>query len=210
MKCGEVEKYIYLYKNDERTALELSQLQSHINSCAACQSLVSELEEFNQSNAQLKSIQPKDIDKQLFTNSIIKQIEQKSSNSKQRFIQSPLFRIAGIILIVLCSVSLTMQYRSINQSVNELEDKYTTPKHNEAFLSDYNDCIEHSESLIAQLLLTDEELNTVLTELPKGLFPRDIEHYASKICQKTINIEAMNKAKKKEIVLQILKRNRRH
>lgn len=211
MNCKQVEKLIYLNITPALSETELSELKKHLETCAKCKAIHSELDEYDRLVSKLSRVKTEHIDKEEFTNSVMNLIQEKSISlpprNMFRFAYSTLFRVASICIILLSSFSYVIQRISTERSLASLEARYESKKNTPEFFHDYNECVEISQSQIADLMVDNTELMQVLENSIRIIFPKDIERFASKICQQPIDINTLDVDDKKRLLFTLLKQN---
>lgn len=214
MNCKEAEKDIHLYKADELCHSEAEELKQHIDSCANCKEVLGEMEGYKKLISKLRKIQPVSINKFEFANDIMSLLHEDKSiplptKTKYRFIKSTIYRVASILIVLLSTTVFIIQNRSINQSIRRLEAKYEHKNPNFEFLDNYNECVDFSQNQIAQMVKYDMELLAVLENSARGMYPKDIERFAEKICQQPIDIYSLDAKEKKQLLFRLIQEGKK-
>lgn len=214
MNCREAGEYIHFYKEDELSNIELAELKHHIDSCISCKEVHEKMEQYKILISKLEKVQPTSINNIEFANEIMSLIQEDKSiplptKTPYRFIKSTLYRVASIVIILLSSTVFIIQNRNINQSVRRLEAKYENKKTKSEFLDNYNECVDISQNQLAQMVKNDKELLAVLENSARGMYSKDIERYAAKICQQPVDLTSMDAKEKKQLLFRLIQEGKK-
>ena len=215
MNCLEAEKYIYLFKSDELSDKEKEDLNIHLGKCVSCKQSFSELNIYKENIELWKKIKPEERNTNLLAKNILnKIIHEEKINTRHLnlpvIIKHPIFRIAGIITILLALTFYLNELKYINNSLAQLGDKYELRHEQVYFINSYRQCTEDAKKIITQLAKNDPELISHFKESVKSLQPGEVQQFATRICQHPVDLSTCDQKKKKQVIYNIINSTKRN